>query len=58
MKTGSRRGKESRVWQALLGEENMNRVFVIFFAEPSTEIPLIGIMGAIYGWFHKVAASG
>lgn len=36
----------------------MNRVFVIFFAEPSTEIPLIGIMEAIYGWFHKVAASG
>ena len=28
-----------------------------FFAEPSTEIPLIGIMEAIYGWFHKVVAS-
>ncbi len=36
----------------------MNRVFVIFFADPPIEIPLIGIMGAIYGWFHKVAASG
>ena len=32
-------------------------IYFLFFAEPSTEIPLIGIMGAIYGWFHKVAAS-
>ena len=112
MKTGKGREKESRVWQALFGEENMNSLFVaflvilfcimmfaevkkiirklsnsskevdlifcrriitasivstlllsvgiyfLFFAAPSTEIPIIGIMGAIYGWFHKVAASG
>ena len=32
-------------------------IYFLFFAEPSTGIPLIGIMGAIYGWFHKVAAS-
>ena len=32
-------------------------IYFLFFTEPPTEIPLIGIMGAIYGWFHKVAAS-
>ena len=32
-------------------------IYFLFFAEPSTEIPLIGIMGAIYVWFHRTAAS-
>ena len=30
MKTGKGREKESRVWQALFGEENMNSLFVAF----------------------------
>lgn len=30
-------------------------IYFLFVSEPPTEIPLIGIMGVIYGWFHKFA---